>query len=270
MLDTKAWKTFAGNMKKAADLAQDDLDLVFAFHTHAKKLPFSHKLFYRTEQANAGAAQIKSRFDFLANQVVLEEKSPETVVLRIKSFRCPGRDVDSAMQIVLAKNYQNLIVDIRGNPGGALEGGMTLAQYLVREENADGGLPHPKVVQRASRAALRRRDERHACICQTGCAGISARTGLPGVCGIESAARAASFRGQSLFAYRPPFGQCIGAFGLEPEKFGSRDGGRRAYRRANAQRLQLPDPKRVPCRAAERRLLHPRRQCSMRWACSPT
>jgi len=138
VLDTKAWKTFAGNMKKAGDLAQDDLDLVFAFHTHAKKLPFSHKLFYRTEQADAGAAQIKSRFDFLANQVVLEEKSPETVVLRIKSFRCPGRDVDSAMQIVLAKNYQNLIVDIRGNPGGALEGGMTLAQYLVREETPTG------------------------------------------------------------------------------------------------------------------------------------
>lgn len=138
VLETRVWKTFARNMKKAGDRAQDDFDLVFAFHTHAKKLPFSHKLFFRTEQPNAGAAQIKNRFDFLAGQVSLEEKSPETVVLRIQSFRCPGRDVDSAMQIVLAKNYQNLIVDIRGNSGGALEGGMTLAQYLVREETPTG------------------------------------------------------------------------------------------------------------------------------------
>jgi len=138
VLDTKVWKTFARNMKKAGERAQDDLDLIFAFHTHAKELPFSHKLFYRTDQPDAGAAQIKNRFDFLAGQVSLEEKSPETVVLRIKSFRCPGRDVDSVMQIVLAKNYQNLIVDLRGNSGGALEGGMTLAQYLVREETPTG------------------------------------------------------------------------------------------------------------------------------------
>jgi hypothetical protein len=138
VLETKQWKTFAKKMTEAGQNAKDDLDLVFAFFTHSKNLPFTHKSLFRAERPNAGAAQIKQRFAFRSGQVSLEEKTPETVVLRIKSFHCPGRDVDSVMQIVLAKNYQNLIVDIRGNSGGSLEGGMTLAQYLVPEETPTG------------------------------------------------------------------------------------------------------------------------------------
>lgn len=138
VLTTKEWKTFAKKMIKIGKKAQDDVDLVFAFSNYAEKLPFSHKLLFRTEQTEGESDALKSQFSFRAGQVSLEEKSPETVVLRIRSFRCPGRDVDSVMQIVLAKNYQNLIVDIRGNGGGALEGGLTLGQYLVREETETG------------------------------------------------------------------------------------------------------------------------------------
>jgi len=138
VLETKEWKAFSRKMTQAGNKAQDDLDLVFAFFTHAKKLPFTHKSLFRTERPNAGAAQIKQRFAFRPGQVSLEEKTPQTVVLRIQSFHCPARDVDSVMQIVLSKNYQNLIVDIRGNSGGSLEGGMTLAQYLVPEETPTG------------------------------------------------------------------------------------------------------------------------------------
>ncbi len=138
MLKTKEWKTFSRKMTATGKHAKDDLDLVFAFFTYAKKLPFTHKSLFRTERQNAGAAPIKQRFAFRSGQVILEEKTPTTVVLRIKSFHCPGREVDSVMQIVLEKNYQNLIVDIRGNSGGSLEGGMTLAQYLVPEETPTG------------------------------------------------------------------------------------------------------------------------------------
>jgi hypothetical protein len=138
VLATPEWKAFARKMTAVGQKAQDDLDLVFSFSTFAKNLPFSHKMLFRTETPNAGAAQIQKQFSFRANQVSLEEKTPHTAVLRIQSFRCPGRDVDSVMQIVLAKNYQNLIVDIRGNGGGALEGGLTLAQYLVEKETETG------------------------------------------------------------------------------------------------------------------------------------
>ncbi len=76
VLETKQWKTFAKKMTEAGQNAKDDLDLVFAFFTHSKKLPFTHKSLFRTERPNAGAAQIKQRFAFRSGQVSLEEKTP--------------------------------------------------------------------------------------------------------------------------------------------------------------------------------------------------
>ena len=46
--------------------------------------------------------------------------------------------MDSFIKIVLERNYRNLIVDIRGNSGGSLEGGITLASYLVQKQEPTG------------------------------------------------------------------------------------------------------------------------------------
>ncbi|MBK8195514.1 MAG: hypothetical protein IPK76_20725 [Lewinellaceae bacterium] len=101
-------------------------------------MPFTHAYFYRTENPKAGKAQMSKRFASLSGQAWLEEKSPETVVLRVKSFRCTAEEMDSLMRIVMRKDYRNLIVDLRGNGGGSLEGGMTLARYLTAGETATG------------------------------------------------------------------------------------------------------------------------------------
>ncbi len=137
-LESAAFKKFARKMKANAKGAKDDLDLIAAFFTHKKTLPFTHTGLFRAEGAGVGKEQLKARFNPLSGQVSLEEKSPNTAVLRVKSFRCPAKDMDSVMQIVLAKNYQNLIVDIRGNSGGSLEGGITLSKYLVHEATPTG------------------------------------------------------------------------------------------------------------------------------------
>jgi carboxyl-terminal processing protease len=137
-LQTPEWRAFARKMSAAGRKAKDDLDIVAAFYTGVEKLPFTHCYLFRTEDPGAGTSQMKARFEPRPGQVSLAEKTPETAVLRIQSFYCPARDVDSVMQIVLAKNYSNLVVDIRGNSGGSLEGGMTLAKYLTREETPTG------------------------------------------------------------------------------------------------------------------------------------
>lgn len=134
VLSTPEWNTFIKKLGKAAEKAQDDLDIISAFYTRVEKLPFTHNYLFRS--ANAG--QVEQRTGARANQLSLEEKSPETAVLHVKSFYCPARDMDSVMHIVLEKNYSNLIVDVRGNSGGWLEGGVTLAQYLVYEETPTG------------------------------------------------------------------------------------------------------------------------------------
>lgn len=135
VLQSREWKKFARQMERFAARAQDDLDMIAAFHTYSKDLPFSHKGLYRVEgSTGTGAMPFVSR----PGQVWLEEKSPETVVLRVRSFSCTAQEMDSVLQVVMTKGYQNLIVDLRGNPGGSLEGGMTLAGYLTDRETPTG------------------------------------------------------------------------------------------------------------------------------------
>ncbi|MBX2929847.1 MAG: S41 family peptidase [Saprospiraceae bacterium] len=135
VLQSKEWKKFARQMERFAARAQDDLDMMAAFYTYSNPLPFSHKGLYRVEGVTGmGATPFVTR----PGQLSLEEKTPETVVLRVRSFSCTAQEMDSLLQIVVTKGYQNLIVDLRGNPGGSLEGGMTLAGYLTDRETPTG------------------------------------------------------------------------------------------------------------------------------------
>lgn len=134
-LQSKEWKAFEARMRKFSAKAQDDLELIAAFHTYSKAIPFSHKGFYRVESIKG---RMRLPFAPRPGQITLEEQTPETVVLKVKSFYCTAAEMDSAMQIVLQKGYQNLIVDLRGNGGGSLEGGITLAGYLAMEETYTG------------------------------------------------------------------------------------------------------------------------------------
>lgn len=134
-LQSKEWKEFEAKMRRFSNKAQDDLELIAAFHNYSKDLKFSHKGFYRVESIKG---RMRLPFAPRPNQITLEEQTPETVVLRVKSFSCTAAEMDSAMQMVLQKGYKNLIVDLRGNGGGSLEGGITLAGYLTNEETPTG------------------------------------------------------------------------------------------------------------------------------------
>ena len=134
-LQNKEWRRFETKMRRFAKNTQDDLELISAFHNYSKDLPFSHKGFYRVESIKG---RMRLPFAPRPGQITLEEQTPETVVLRVKSFYCTAADMDSAMQIVLQKGYQNLIVDLRGNGGGSMEGGITLASFLTVEETPTG------------------------------------------------------------------------------------------------------------------------------------
>lgn len=138
VLQTPEWKRFASKLKHAGKHAKDDLDIMAAFHSEVGKLPFTHCSFFRMEDTVAAKSIISKRFSPKNNQVELTEVDTQTVVLKIKSFQCTAREMDSVMQVVLSRNYQNLIVDIRGNGGGSMEGGITLAKYLTREAMPTG------------------------------------------------------------------------------------------------------------------------------------
>lgn len=125
VLQTKEWKAFVKDMSSVAPHIQDDLEMVFAFYYYAGKLPFSHyALLKPIESKDTQAAVNKKR-------VFLEEKSPATAYLKITSFDGSAAEMNQICSLIRQKNYANLIVDLRNNPGGSVEAGMAFATNMV-------------------------------------------------------------------------------------------------------------------------------------------
>lgn len=132
------WKVFLKNLKE--DISQGkiktDKDMIRAFFKHRKNFPFTHYSLYKKSkrsEANRAGKVSKQKFMFL------EEKSPQTAYLKVKSFDGTATEVDEVFAKIFAKGYQNLIIDLRGNTGGTVESGLQLASYLFPKE-VDGGI----------------------------------------------------------------------------------------------------------------------------------
>jgi Peptidase family S41 len=122
ILTTAAYKDFASNTSEAATKAQDDLEAVFSFFYYVRKLPTSHFALLKTSPSEVDSKKSK--------QIFLEEKSAQTAYLKVLSFNGSKSEVDSAFNLIYQKNYQNLIIEFRGNSGGTVEAGMALSNHL--------------------------------------------------------------------------------------------------------------------------------------------
>ena len=130
ILQTKKWKKFEKTMTKVSAKVQDDMEMVFAFYYYAGKSPISHFMLFKSseqesEQENDTAIADTNKYVFL------EEKSPQTAYLKIKSFAGTANEMDSVFQIIIKNNYRNLIVDLRNNGGGNVAAGISFATSIV-------------------------------------------------------------------------------------------------------------------------------------------
>lgn len=126
ILETAEWKDFQENMKSTAAKVQDDLEMVFAFFYYGRKLPFSHYALMKMPDLQDTVASNRNE-----PLITLEEKSPNTAYLKINSFGGTAMEMDSFFAVIKKKGYQNLIVDLRDNPGGSVEAGMAFASNLA-------------------------------------------------------------------------------------------------------------------------------------------
>lgn len=138
LLKQKFWTDFVAQLK--ADVAQGkiktDADMRKAFARNRKNFPFSHYYLYKkTKESQRVQAGKVSKRKFLH----LEEKSPQTAYLKIKSFSGTAAEIDQVFAQIFAKNYQNLIIDLRNNPGGTIEAGLQFATYMFPKE-VNGGI----------------------------------------------------------------------------------------------------------------------------------
>jgi hypothetical protein len=126
MLDKGRFRRFEKRMLGLSREIQDDVEMVFAFYYHARKLPFTHYGLLRTRQEDDDQEPPGT-----GGYAVLEERTATTALLRIKAFQGTAQEIDSLFSIIKKKGYENLIIDLRGNPGGNIEPALKLAANIA-------------------------------------------------------------------------------------------------------------------------------------------
>ncbi len=127
LLKSDEWSDFKSAMKKIAGFTGDDAAWVMGFFYFARALPFSH--FYLLPAGDGPEAE---HSDSKGN-VALKMLQSSVALLTIRSFGGTSLEMDSIFQVITAGDYKTLIVDMRDNPGGAIDAGMAFAGHLVSD-----------------------------------------------------------------------------------------------------------------------------------------
>lgn len=134
-LKSKDWRKFKKRMLKLSSEINDDLELQIAFSAFARDFPFSHYYLYKSQSESNN----ESSNTAFAN---LREINSKTCVLKVKSFAGSKEEMDSLINVIDNKKYQNLIIDLRNNSGGNHLSAFPLAEYIIDKPIIAGVFPN--------------------------------------------------------------------------------------------------------------------------------
>ena len=132
-LQSKEWINFCEEMQDFAAIAEDDAEFAYGFFYKAKELPFTHyavtgnkdsAVNYAIAGFNSSEAEIRPSLTMLTRQ---------TLLLDVPAFNFRVKDIDTLMNQIVSSGAENLIIDLRRNTGGDMEGGMRICQYLTNK-----------------------------------------------------------------------------------------------------------------------------------------
>jgi len=125
-LESEAWKEFATYLNSDAVKALEGKAYENAFNLASSKLPFSH--FYIRSTKPTSPTNKKNGAQKAAFEV--EAVNEETVVLHVRKFAQDAAGMVKVVEQIKAGNYENLIIDLRGNSGGTLDAPVVLGMFL--------------------------------------------------------------------------------------------------------------------------------------------
>lgn len=131
ILQAKEWINFSKDMTAFSKIAEDDAEFAYGFFYKAKELPFTHYAFTGEKSgaenfAIAGYNEPEGKV-----KPSLKELNAKTLLLDVPAFNFRVKDIDTLMHHVVNSKAENLIIDLRQNTGGDMEGGMRICQYLT-------------------------------------------------------------------------------------------------------------------------------------------
>lgn len=127
LLYAKSWNRFVKKIDKLSDRAIDDLEFFFGFNLHSQQLPFSHLNLFLFSKPPDQVDDSDEQYIFL------KEIGESIGYLNITSFGGSAREMDSIFNIIILKNYRDLIIDLRNNGGGGLNSAIRFGEYLIQD-----------------------------------------------------------------------------------------------------------------------------------------
>ncbi len=130
-LDTQAYRDFKETLYSDAAmvLSQEDFDALIKKEREA--LPFTHfqlRPKKRKKKKSSSSTPTKR-----VPIVSWKELQPNTAYLRIRSFSIRAQPVIEALTEIGIDRYEHLIIDLRNNTGGNLEGPIALGTFLTNQ-----------------------------------------------------------------------------------------------------------------------------------------
>lgn len=132
-IETQAYQDFKKEMYSKETLALDEEAFRKKFNQASKQLPFTH-LYLKSKKKPTESVQDVTR----SPAISWTEIDQNTAYLKIQSFSGRAADLIPFLGEIGVDRYDNLIIDLQGNTGGALEIPIVLGQFLTNQ-SIDGG-----------------------------------------------------------------------------------------------------------------------------------
>ncbi|MCA0131709.1 S41 family peptidase [Winogradskyella alexanderae] len=127
----KSFLEFKALLYSDSILSLNDQEFQRTFDQARWNLPFTH---FQIVKTKATSSLPKNKTENDNNPTVTWEAIDEkTAFLKIKTFSIPGIKVAKTLQEIGTDNYANLIIDLRDNGGGNLEGPIALGRFLTQK-----------------------------------------------------------------------------------------------------------------------------------------
>jgi Peptidase family S41 len=131
-IQSKKWKNFKKTMTVNSNKIKDDLELLIGSFAITRYFPFSH---YTLARHSKNKMETSTYFS-------IKEIDTKTCILDINAFEGNGDKMDSLINIIDTKRYDNLIIDLRDNPGGDAESAVPLMGFISSKEIIVGIFPN--------------------------------------------------------------------------------------------------------------------------------
>ncbi len=131
VLSTKEWTNFVSEMNSFSAKVEDDGEFLTGFFYRGKDLPFSHYVLTgnKDNAGNFSVAGVENSAN--TTRPSLKTIDDKTFLLDVPAFNFRTADIDSIMGVIVNSTAKNLIIDVRQNPGGDMEGAMRICQYIA-------------------------------------------------------------------------------------------------------------------------------------------